>query len=1018
MTEQLEMRLLGGVSFWLGGKLIEKMPSRTAEALMVYLALHDYPLSRETLTTLFWQNSDPKQAGANLRSLLSTLNRKFAPFLTITRNSVAFNHDSDYKIDAEKVAQVLPLLLADNASLGDESLARLQGALDLYGGDFLAGFFLRDAPEFEEWAMVRREQIRYQAIRGWQRVVAHHLQHGDYVKGLRYAQQWVVTDSLSELAHRQAMLLWVRSGKRNEALVQYEKCRHLLQTDLSILPSATTTALYEKFRYLHFPPRVKLPAFPTPFVGRQTDINKLTQQLLSGSDSLITLLGMGGIGKSRLAVAVATQLATHYVGAFLDGIVFVSLEAVQSAEQFFTTFATGVDIRLHGSTPPEVQLLERMAGREQLILLDNFEQLTDDDEIVGFLAQLMKTVPTVKMMITSRRRLPLQQGRVVAVGGLTYADAPTGVETQEAVALFLERAERIVPDADFLGGEMPAISRICQLVEGTPLAIELAAGMMVRYSPTEIVVKITETLDFLATKWHDLPMRQRSLRAVFTHSWMLLSSAQQTTLAQVAVFPATFSATALSSVVPLADVNMPALLHQALLRQDGDERYYVHPLVRQFAEEKLQERTDFEETERRYANFYLLFLEQERARFEAGNAGISLNNIEFEIDNVRRAWQVAEKTVDLAWLSRAIFPLYQFYVTRAWHQEGERVYERAVAKITEKWGTPDQWQGEIAVVGGRLLSRQAWFIYRMGNFQQAKLINEQCRQIFVRENVPQEIAQVLHDLAMIERRLGHFEVAKTLGLEALAIRQELGLERDVANSMVNVANAIRMLGDVVTARNYLIEAFEIADQYNDVSLRGNASNDLGEVFRSLNDYEQAQRFYEQALALYRELGDMMGLGAALNNLGSVTHSRGDFVKARQYANESLEAFRQIDNRRVMTFPLSVLGRIARDEGDYGEALAKYQEALRITHELNYVPKMLDILFEMATVLQKMGDIRLALTVLVCVEAHPKLHDETRKAVAVMIEDLVGEMPAFNTPAPDETKTSLEEVLSRMLVFHF
>jgi len=532
-------------------------------------------------------------------------------YLLVTRDTVAWNTAVPCTLDT---AQFEAHLRAGRDVPDASRAGAFQHAATLYRGDFLAGFFVRDAPEFEEWMLAQRARYRELALHALHTLTDHHLNRGEYGRAIDSATRLLALDAWREEAHRQLMLALARSGQRSAALAQYETCRRLLDTELGVPPSAETTALYVRIRAVGDLPPLNLPAQPTPFVGRTTELAQMEGLLQEPETRLITLVGAGGMGKTRLALQAAAQ--AHRRGLFLHGVYFVPLEGVDSALQLATAAAQAMGLQFSGSQEPTVQLLTYLQAREILLVLDNLEHLAGADEWVGLLAQ---ACPRLCLLVTSRERLNLRGERLLELSGLDVPLALPGKELAgySAAQLFLNSARNADPAFTFNAENAEVVGRICRLVTGHPLAIELAAAWVRHLSCHEIAGEIERNLGFLATTQKNVPARHRSLQAAFEHSWALLNDEERNTFARLAVFRSGCDRTAATTVTNSRFPILVALCDKSLLRRDAGGRYALHELLRQYAEVKLQaEPQAYTETQARHSQYYVQFL---AAREDAQN---------------------------------------------------------------------------------------------------------------------------------------------------------------------------------------------------------------------------------------------------------------------------------------------------------------------------------------------------------------------------------------------------------------
>ncbi len=486
MTRHLQLRLLGDVSLQLDGEPVSGLPSRAAEALLIYLACHDRPLPRERLAELLWADRAPKQALANLRTILTSLRREVGEFLSVNRQTLAFNHRAGAWLDLAEFEGRISRLITQDAgteALTEDAARDLREVFDLYRGDFLEGFYLPEGLGFEEWSLVTRERLRRTAADGLRRLAAYDLSTGDYLAGMAAASRLLAIDAYDEAAQRTMMWLLVRNGQPNAAIKQYQDLHKLLSLELGVEPASETRALYEQIRVLRFPPPNKLPKLATKCIGREGEIRAVMKRLASPEARLVTIFGPGGIGKTRLALEVGRRIAETRPGQFLNGIYFVPLTGVHSPQFLLTGIAEALGLELQSSELPLTQLTAHLQDKELLLILDNFEQLLpitgDKDGGQGGDAQLVAILDLlqgVKLLVTSRERLNLYEELVYEVPGLKIPEVGvTAPEEYSAVQLFCETARQNFAPFYPTSDEMAAVVRICQILEGVPLAIELAS---------------------------------------------------------------------------------------------------------------------------------------------------------------------------------------------------------------------------------------------------------------------------------------------------------------------------------------------------------------------------------------------------------------------------------------------------------------------------------------------------------------------------------------------------------------
>ncbi len=355
------------------------------------------------------------------------------------------------------------------------------------------------------------------------------------------------------------------------------------------------------------------PAQFTTFIGRTLEIKGISDLLLDPTCRLLTLVGPGGIGKTRLAVQAALNVEQN----FRDGVYFIALQPLASSEFVVYAIAEAFGVGMYEREAPRRQLLQYLQRRNMLLVLDNFEHLSD---AVDLLMDILAQTADIKLLVTSREILNLQGEQIFEVGGLALPDANTlnSLEAYDAIRLFVARAQQVRREFS-LQENQPQVVRICRLVEGAPLAIELAAAWVRILSCREIADEIENSADFLSTTLRDVPERHRTMRAVFDHSWKLLSTGERVAFCRLSVFRGQFTREAAETVTGATLPVLSALVGQSLLRVNKNGSYTVHELLRQYAAEKLVHE-DGAHTLERHSVYYMQLLQRLDPKIKSGEA--------------------------------------------------------------------------------------------------------------------------------------------------------------------------------------------------------------------------------------------------------------------------------------------------------------------------------------------------------------------------------------------------------------
>lgn len=449
-------------------------------------------------------------------------------------------------------------------------------------------------------------------------------------------------------------------------------------------PAEETAALYERLRAAAVAPRHNLPPQPTAFVGREAELAELLAWLDSPGGRLVTICGPGGIGKTRLALEAAAARAES----FIEGARFVPLAEVTSPEFLASALATALQL---SGRQNAAQVLGYLRRRELLLVLDSYEHLLchpgpDGGEGMRLLEAILTQAPGVRLLVTSRERLKLRWERCFELGGLACPPsevAPAGeLEGYDAVCLFLQAARRVVRGFELAAANAAGVVRICRLVEGMPLAIELAAGLLRAHTCQEIAQRIEGDLGFLASPLQDLPARHRSLRAAIDHSWRLLTPAERVVMMALTLFRQGFTGPAAQQVAGAAQGVLESLVDRSLLRFLPSGRYEMAELLRQYAAEALAaEPAVWAGAGDRHSACYLSLLAEREAELSGAGAARAVEALRPELANVRAAWLWAAAQARLADIERSLEALARLYLLAGPYQEGEALIGAAVDRV-------------------------------------------------------------------------------------------------------------------------------------------------------------------------------------------------------------------------------------------------------------------------------------------------------------------------------------------------
>ena len=925
----LVISALGPLQVTLDGRLVIDFESNKVRALLAYLAVEsDRPHSRDALMALLWPGQPDRAARNNLRHVLPNLRQVIGdataqpPFLSITRDSVQFNPNSDYSLD---IAAFNALLVAceqhahRHAESCQSCMKRLRQAVELYRGDFMQQFFLSDSPEFEEWAVLQRERLRRQALDALYRLTSYHERRGEHRQALQYAMRQLELDPWREEAHRQAMHALASSGERSTALAQYETCRRTLARELGVEPAQETLALYEQIKSGTLERPVAgvsdLPTPTTPFIGRTQELAMLAEMLENPNCRLVTIVGPGGIGKTRLALTAAAE----QIGAFQHGVYFVPLAPLNSPDLIAPAIADTLGLTFSGPQDPMAQLLKYLCGRELLLVLDNLEHLLDGAELI---TQMLEA-PRVTLVVTSRERLTLQAECVFELEGLDYpvTDSVGNIEQYSAVQLFVERARRVQPEFQ-IGAEATAVARICRLVEGLPLAIELAATTLKVQSCATIANEISTGLQTLATKFSDVPERHRSVWAAFEHSWKLLDEDERRVFRRLSIFRGGFQLEAAQQVAGESSDTLLALMDKSLLRHDGVRRFDMHELLRQYASEKLIESGEADQAHGQHLAWFLRMAQEAEPHLTGKEQASRLAQLELEIDNLRAAltWTLDHEQVETA--LQLCAALSRFWLLHSHLKEGGQWLEQALARSSHL----------RSLVRAQALAGAGRLAYAQANYTSATALAQQGLELYRELGDKRGMAALLNNLGLFAIDQGELERAKGIYAESLSLYREMEDEWGIAAALNNLGIALRLQGNYQQAQACFEETLAIRQKLGDEHSIALSFLNLGNIARHQGDSTQAQTYYEKSLALFQQVGDKAGIASSVNSMGVVARLRGDLTQAITWHEESLTLRQEIGDRLGMSLSLNGMGYTRLAQHDNADARRCFAESLALLRE--------------------------------------------------------------------------------------
>lgn len=691
--------------------------------------------------------------------------------------------------------------------------------------------------------------------------------------------------------------------------------------------------------------RSNLPMQPTAFIGRKQELAHAQQLLINPDCRLLTINGSGGIGKTRLAL----ELARRTEGAFADGAVFVPLAPLNNIELLPTAIAEAIGFTISSNQSVMTQLINFLQTKSLLLLLDNFEHLVESNNPI---AMLLEALPNVKMLITTREPLHLRGEWTLTLQGMQFpaVDAPATAQ-YDALDLFYSAVQRVAPNMQFSAEDQGQIVRLCRLVGGTPLALELAASWVPHLSCYEIANEIERNIDFLESSLHDVPARHRSLRGVFDHSWELLTPTEQAVFRKLAVFTGAFSRESAQAVTGATLFQLRALHEKSLLRFDDAGGYKLQKLLWQYAAEKLAAHpTDSYATHQAHSRYFLELLQTRGAHLRGGKEQMrSLRAIREHLSEIRAAWVWAEGQNDRAQLLKSAELLHlSYYMLNRWREGaallancddpfvcglyahiryrlGDKIdaHKLLIESLATLQNDPQR-EREFALIQLYAISADlehpVWTDEKL--YEQSLAYFTRTRALWGQAWAHYAYAAALHydGLPKYKPRI------EPLMLRALALRETIDDGWGIPHCLDYLGHIAYERGEYEAAGHYAHASLESYEAREDRVGIANALTLLGQVAGTRNDLITATRYYEDVLAIRRDLGNLKDIAESLDSLGFILFTCGDYKTARTYYDESLELSQQIDDQPGIAWSLHNLGDIARVEGKLTLAETLYTES--------------------------------------------------------------------------------------------
>jgi predicted ATPase/DNA-binding SARP family transcriptional activator len=953
----LAFHLLGSPQFALDNLPIS-VNRRSIVALLAYLAVNDsgqarQKYTRESLSALLWPDYDQVKAFTNLRHTLWEIQKAFGPgWLIADRETIGMNTGANVWVDVHRFES----LLLESHTQDDISLRipLLTESVKLYRHHFLTGFSLKNAPTFDDWSLTKADELRQKLTEALTLLTEDYCLLGDAESAVQYARRLIALDPLNESAHRQLMQVYSQLGQHNAALKQYQTFEQTLRKEMGLDPQPETRALYKQIRkgeVKQFPagiqretksPRNNLPHRLTTFIGREQEQTEIIDFM--AKNRLVTLVGVGGVGKSRLALQVGEKSLSN----FPDGVWLVELAPISDPALLPQIILNTLGLLEQAGHSPLDILADFLRTKKALLILDNCEHLLQ--ACAQLSEALLHACLKLQILATSREGLSIEGETVYLVPTLSTPD-PQGAMLEslldyDAVQLFLERAQTALEGFMLTGGNASAIAQVCHRLEGIPLALELAAARVQLLRVEEIAARLDDRFHLLTSGSRTALPRHQTLQAMIDWSHDLLSGPEQVLLRRLSVFAGGWTLEAAESVC--VDVGQDGIVSREVLnllaslvnksiilakREQGKEiRYLMLETIREYARDKLAATGEGEILRQRHLAYFVGLAERAEPNLRAFDMMVWLDRLEEEHDNIRRALAWAQER-DVESQLRLASGLLWFWHIRGFKNEGCQWLAQGLSSYALE-------RGEGPLLPTRALIR-AKGLFTMGflkimsnEWEMGAVLSEESLSLFRELGAAgrRGMAYALWNMSVIADSKQDYQWQQALLEEGLAVFKDLGDKFGAAQCLMSLGFVAMHYRDYEQARICIEGHLALRKEIGDMDGVAIALDDLGFLAASQGNYEQARINYESSLSLFRELRNKWAMSWVLADVGSAAIAQGDFEQATKIFEEARSYHQDLGDRSRFTITLIRLGSIARSQGDYERANQLHEEGLALSRE--------------------------------------------------------------------------------------
>jgi predicted ATPase/DNA-binding SARP family transcriptional activator len=1221
---RLSISLLGKPQVALDGTIIH-IPTARAIPILAYLAITATSQPREILANFLWDEAGQKQALAALRTTLWRLKSAgLEDWIILERNEISLNYQQTIDVDALNFKSLLDQCNTHGhppSQICQYCIPAITEAIALYHGEFMAGFNISGAPNFDDWRMQQSETLQALQLDALERLVKCHRTFGDLNRAIHYARIWLNNDRLNENANYQLIQLYAITGQRTAGIALFKHYKATLRRELALEPSEELVSIYRQlqmgqsapkndqrvntpifliaevenpvqywlkhgdkrnenlatfinmfedvahrfggrilqksdegitllfengkplhcavtihhklrhtewgnagapnirmvlystfvegnrfssfvtltntassllsiawggqvvfseqivnlldmpsgsdikdlgFHFLdniegpihayelihpnlpqreHPPlqsrvlPFINFPVLTPAFIGREQELAELERLITSPEVRLISLVGPGGIGKTRLAVQFAASVTKH----FPDGVYFVPLASIQDADFIPILLAEALKFSFYGTKDQAQQLGRYLHHMKALLVMDNFEHLRGEG--TKLLATMLNEAHYLKILVTTRERLNMIAETIVEVHGLPVPQNTTddNAEKYSSVKLFVQNAKKTSPN--FVPTDnLEAITRICQLVDGIPLGILLASSWVRVFSCSEIATEIKKNYDFLTTSASDMDYRHRSLRAVFDHSWQLLSPEERRILQRLSVFQSSFSIQAAQIICNITPLALSVLADKSLLSYQQNYRYVILDTFHQYVAEKLEANgSEKESTIAKFCDYYADFCLQKHERIMTPQQQSALEEMTLEIENIRTAWNLLVETGRWEVINQIKAAILTCHVMLGNCLQGRELFRLALVKLS-KLSDPG-----LELIKASMQQHYAWmtvktgFVYEglqsllesleifrrhnsawdialtqmfiteasrsSGKRQEAIACIEEAIQIFSSDAIPRtnfSIALTAHCRSLygvILMEMGKYNLALENMSQSINTHKQIGTYYGTIHPLMALGRLAFLKGEFLKSRDLFIQAMNTAQKIYDRRGMALILNNLASVYEVIDNKSESYHNLTRALKICRETGDRRLLAIIINNLAfhQMKHLHQPTEAIRMY-QECLDLFHEIGDLRGITFTCYDISRAYLQAGLVEEAWSYSLRSLNTSLTLDSTPLILHALHGFVNLFAGRKENVRALGICYLIANHPAVEPDTQKRAIVSSAEMEAILPADSVHA--------------------